>query len=210
MTEMRPMSQDQEKTDLILETARKRFALYGFDKTTMREIADDLNMSKGSLYYYFPDKENLYRAIIYKEHELFIRMIQTELATTSDPAVALRKVINIRLDLFHSLVNLSRSRLDNMPGIHQFMKEMSCTLRLQEKQIICDILSKGVKDGIFFIQEIDDMADLLLDLLKGLRMAMLKEITTSFRVVEEYENTSKKVIMLADLFIKAIRSQETI
>ena len=56
------------KTEQIIKVAQKRFGQYGFEKTTMNEIASDLNMCKGSLYYYFPDKEHLYIAVAKKEH----------------------------------------------------------------------------------------------------------------------------------------------
>src|SRR6187431_1062469 len=59
------MSQDQKK-NLIIEAAQKRFAHFGVGKTTMNEIADDLSLSKASLYYYFPDKLNLYAAVLQK------------------------------------------------------------------------------------------------------------------------------------------------
>jgi AcrR family transcriptional regulator len=59
------MSQDKKKT-LIIEAAQKRFSHFGVGKTTMNEIADDLSISKASLYYYFPDKLNLYAAVLQK------------------------------------------------------------------------------------------------------------------------------------------------
>ena len=59
------------KTDLIIEAAQKRFGLYGVEKTSMREIANDLKLSKASLYYYFPDKESLYKAVVEKEQKEF-------------------------------------------------------------------------------------------------------------------------------------------
>lgn len=56
----------EEKIENILEAATKRFAHFGVDKTTMNEIADDLGISKASLYYYFPDKLNLFAATLKK------------------------------------------------------------------------------------------------------------------------------------------------
>ena len=47
----------------ILEAATRRFAHFGMAKTTMSEIAKDLNFSKALLYYYFPDKNSLYSAV---------------------------------------------------------------------------------------------------------------------------------------------------
>ncbi len=39
------------------------------------EIANDLHMTKGALYYYFPGKENLYEAVIEKEQNEFLRKL---------------------------------------------------------------------------------------------------------------------------------------
>jgi len=41
----------------ILEAAEKRFADYGFGKTTIAEIAGDCRMSSGNVYRYFDSKE---------------------------------------------------------------------------------------------------------------------------------------------------------
>src|SRR4051812_21091433 len=57
------MAQDQ-KREAIIRAAQKRFAHFGVSKTTMTEIADDVAMSKASLYYYFPDKLSLYASVI--------------------------------------------------------------------------------------------------------------------------------------------------
>ena len=51
------------KQDSIVETAIKRFAHFGVGKTTMAEIADDLQISKPSLFYYFNDKSSLMKAV---------------------------------------------------------------------------------------------------------------------------------------------------
>src|SRR5690606_22486013 len=46
------------------EVAKKRFAHFGMNKTTMAEIAKDLSISKALLYYYYPDKNSLYAAVL--------------------------------------------------------------------------------------------------------------------------------------------------
>ena len=58
------MIEADKKRDQILEKAVMRFAHFGIQKTTMNEIADDLSMSKPSVYYYFPDKISLVMAVI--------------------------------------------------------------------------------------------------------------------------------------------------
>jgi len=51
---MRRMHSDAMK---ILEAAERRFAHYGYGKTTMAEIAQDADMSVGNLYRFFRNKE---------------------------------------------------------------------------------------------------------------------------------------------------------
>jgi AcrR family transcriptional regulator len=50
---------DQEIKARILETAREHFLKLGFSKVTMNEVAEELGMSKKTLYEYFPSKEDL-------------------------------------------------------------------------------------------------------------------------------------------------------
>lgn len=45
-----------KKREQIIEGAIKRFSHFGINKTTMNDIAEDLAVSKPSLYYYFPIK----------------------------------------------------------------------------------------------------------------------------------------------------------
>ena len=56
--------QKENKAEAIIAAAQKRFALFGIEKTPMREIARDLRISKAALYYYFPDKESLYKSVL--------------------------------------------------------------------------------------------------------------------------------------------------
>jgi len=46
----------------IIKTADKRFRAFGFKKTAMAEIADDLGMSAANLYRYFPSKLDIAEA----------------------------------------------------------------------------------------------------------------------------------------------------
>ncbi len=49
----------QAKREAILRSAARAFSSHGYYGTSMEEIADQLYMTKGSLYYYFKDKEEL-------------------------------------------------------------------------------------------------------------------------------------------------------
>lgn len=52
------------RRDQILEAALRVFADKGFAETTMDEVAADAGLAKGSLYVYFPTKEDLLRKLL--------------------------------------------------------------------------------------------------------------------------------------------------
>jgi TetR/AcrR family transcriptional regulator len=59
---------EKSREKSIIEAAKERFAHFGFSKVTMEEIASDVDLGKASLYYYFPTKEDLFKAV--KTHRL--------------------------------------------------------------------------------------------------------------------------------------------
>ncbi|WP_066173806.1 TetR/AcrR family transcriptional regulator [Bacillus marinisedimentorum] len=48
----------------ILEAAKEVFIEYGYERTTMKHIMDAANVSRGGLYQYFSNKEDVYEAIL--------------------------------------------------------------------------------------------------------------------------------------------------
>lgn len=55
--------QTNNRRDLILETAAGFFVRKGFSGTSIRDIAKEVGMLPGSLYYHFPSKEALLEAV---------------------------------------------------------------------------------------------------------------------------------------------------
>jgi len=69
-------SRKQRETDLrkqnIIEAAEKLFLANGYEDTTMSQIANEAEFSKGTLYNYFKSKDDLYLAIGTKAYEIII------------------------------------------------------------------------------------------------------------------------------------------
>src|SRR5215203_1133931 len=105
------MAQDQ-KRDAIIEAALKRFAHFGVAKTTMAEIAADLSISKASLYYYFPDKLNLYAAVLQSITESGAEIDDEDLAKQKDPFKAITFFLEKRTDFiikYHNIIEYVRT-----------------------------------------------------------------------------------------------------
>lgn len=53
-----------DRRQVILDAAARRFAEFGFEATTVRQIADDVNILSGSLYHHFATKEEMLDEIV--------------------------------------------------------------------------------------------------------------------------------------------------
>jgi TetR/AcrR family transcriptional regulator, repressor for uid operon len=59
---------DAERRQRILEAAERAFVRNGFHATTMQGVADELGMSAGNLYRYFPSKEAIVEGLCELDH----------------------------------------------------------------------------------------------------------------------------------------------
>ena len=70
------ISRKQRETNLrkqnIIKAAEKLFLANGYEDTTMNQIANESEFSKGTLYNYFKSKDDLYLAIGTKAYEIII------------------------------------------------------------------------------------------------------------------------------------------
>ena len=60
-------SDDEGRKNRILDTAVSLFTHYGYDKTTVSDIAREAGISKGAIYLHFESKDALLEALIYRE-----------------------------------------------------------------------------------------------------------------------------------------------
>lgn len=62
------------KENQIIDAAELVFTRQGYDNTKMEDIASFIGISKGTVYFYFSSKENLYMAITFRAYETLIDM----------------------------------------------------------------------------------------------------------------------------------------
>jgi AcrR family transcriptional regulator len=199
------LSEKETKVQQIIEAAQKRFGLYGIEKTSMREISDDLHLSKASLYYYFPDKESLYIAVVEKEQAEFLEKILERTNKIKEADKLLLEYAIARLSYFRTLLNLSRLRFEVYSNVPPVIKETLSKFREREMKIIVRIIEKGIRDGIFFADDPELAASLFLDLLRGLRITILNDIKSLVIDQQEFDKLIEKTNSLTEIFIRGLK-----
>ena len=135
----------------IIEIATQEFAANGYNGARVDEIAARTNTSKRMLYYYFGDKEGLFRAVL---EEGYRRMRQVEEKRRYDhlePEAALRALVEFTFE--HQNANENFIRLvmvENIHnGVHLARSENIERLNAPAITTLRDIYQRGVAAKIF-------------------------------------------------------------
>src|SRR5688500_2860855 len=198
------MAQDLKK-NLIIDAAQKRFAHFGVGKTTMNEIADDLSISKASLYYYFPDKLNLYAAVLMKiieAEELNKEIYLNE----QDPLKAMFKYLENRTKFISQHYNILEYLKTLGTGIPAELAPIFSSARSREITAISTILSNGINNKILSKRDTKKTAELLFDALDGIRLSVIARMNNFFPEKKQFVELSAREKDLATIFIKGLQA----
>ncbi len=176
------------RKDQIIEVAIKRFSHFGFAKTTMNEIADDLNITKANLYYYYADKMTLIKDVI-----LFISTAihgnELEIIEREDNFIdRICHILEFRKDYMEKYSMLQMS--ENLEWIKgEDFSAVFTKVEANDIQTMQSIFVKGVESGE--LKEIDTLETtyIMLDVYRGLNF--LCNISDIFRGIPNPGNAER-------------------
>lgn len=139
----------------ILSKSEDRFSYYGFNKTTMAEIAKDCHMSAANLYRYFENKEEIGVAVVEQcmneKEKLFRNVVQM---TGLSAGETLEKFVIEELNYLCCQISEKSkiSELVQFIGAHRMdIVDAHCG---KKKALIAEIMAKGNASGEFEIADI--------------------------------------------------------
>jgi len=142
-----------DKPDQILEAAAKRFALFGFRRTVMDDIARDAGIAKGSLYLHAASKEDLFLRTVRRERTLLADAAREAAATEADPRRAIRALVMRVLALLEVRPLMGRLLIGDPelglgPDLRQQVAE-HCDEDRELMAVTAQVIQGGVDNGVF-------------------------------------------------------------
>lgn len=199
------IEQQDVKKEKILDAAHHRFLHYGYSKTTMNEIAGDLSMSKALLYYYFPDKSQLYVAVMKKVAGEYLKSLSDKINTFAD----LKEAFIFQIDTQHDFIVTNYNFFDffriNEQNLPDVIWEIVDQVHESEMQLLVSAIKTEVERGkIKPVSNPEEIVALLLDALHGVRAKSVSHKKTMFPNKEHLSEIKAKRLLLADIFIKGL------
>ena len=132
----------QERLDRILSVAKQLIAQKGSDALKMSEIAEQAEISIGSLYQYFPDKRAILRTLAEQYTAESRRCIEDALADTHDKA-SLARAFSTLVDQYYAMFLGKPVRRDIMAGMRADKELMA--IELDESRANGAVLAAAIR-----------------------------------------------------------------
>jgi AcrR family transcriptional regulator len=157
------VTEKADPRETILKAAAERILHYGYNKTTMTEIAADCGMSAGNIYRFYPSKidiaEAMTRRFSAESHAVYADIIKD---AARSPSRKLSDFFNYRLERTFRLFEQNPKLMELAEIMGRERPEYLAEERAQERKQIEKILDEGLKSGDFaFSHDLAIAADLV-------------------------------------------------
>ncbi len=158
----------------LVDVARQLFAKKGVDNTTMNDIAVASTKGRRTLYTYFKSKEEIYVAVVESELDKLAEALDKVVAENIAPDVKILKLIETHLDAIKLIVHRNGSlRASFFRDIWQ-VERVRRNLNLHEIALFKQVLTEGNDQGLFDVDNVDILADILHYCVKGIEVPYIR------------------------------------
>ncbi len=192
-----------KKHDLIkqnlISAARQLFIKFGFEKTTMNEIAEEARKGKSSLYYYFTSKEEIFQAVVEYEAEILKDRIIQALENCHNAEDKLRTYVLTRFSGIKELGNLYNALRNDFLDNLDFIRQIRIKYDVLEKEKIQEIIQEGVSTGLFSVEKPEEITETIHMTLKAVELPLLLNYETDV--------FTQKINSLLNVFFNGIKNK---
>src|ERR1700704_1388316 len=141
----------EERPKQILDAALAVFAEHGLAAARLEDIAKLAGLSKGTIYLYFPNKEELFREVVRTSVVAFIARAEAFFEAEKDPMQALLAWMDgywgwLRSPVFPAMHRLINSELRDFPDLAQFY---ATEVIERAQRLVRGMLERGMDAGVF-------------------------------------------------------------
>jgi AcrR family transcriptional regulator len=156
----------------ILSNSRALFEQYGYQKTTLTDIAKSVGKVKTAIYYYFSGKDEIFAELVQTEAEAFNKKLFSKVETANNSIDKLELYVTTRMELMQQLSErynfLKLDFFELMPIVEENRTESD----KKEIAYVTAILEEINKSKEAEIIDVTFSAKMLINTLKGLEVQM--------------------------------------
>ena len=184
---------NDDPAEIILAAAVNRFSNYGYNKTTMAEIAEDAGMSAANIYRYYKNKEEIAAACakncMCQRTDILKDIVRD---TSLNATEKLENYVYKTLQVSHELSLENRKIEEIVAEITKSRPDLVHNKINNETALLTEIISYGNQIGEFDVDDVVDTATAIHSMLVLFDVPMFMHLFTK----EEFEKKASSVIKL--------------
>lgn len=158
----------------LVDIARQLFARNGVNETTMNDIAVASQKGRRTLYTYFKSKEEIYMAVVESELEMLSEALEKVASEKISPDLKILKMIETHLDTIKLIVRRNGTLRASFFRDIWRVERVRRKFNLNEINLFRQILIEGKEQGLFNVDNVDILANILHYCIKGIEVPYIR------------------------------------
>ena len=160
---------EKNNTDIkIIESAKELFLEKGYHKTSMSAIAKNADLGKGTLYWHFDSKDDLFQSIVTKEAKTIIKDLNELMEEDASAEKILKSFIKLRLKKIDENKKTTQMFMDGENFINEKLKSTIVEIFETFIDILEKIIKKGIEEKAFYTSNPEKAASAFMGMLNGI------------------------------------------
>ncbi|WP_408956565.1 TetR/AcrR family transcriptional regulator [Natroniella sp. ANB-PHB2] len=184
-----------DRKDRVISAAIDLFSKQGFHETTVSEIADLAGVAKGTVYWYFDSKRELFQGILIEKLEQLESEVIEEVEVENSPLKKLREIIYVYLKFYQEGKKVSKMFRECTTALEkEFFNGYIIEFNQRQVEIVAGVINAAKKEELVTSNQDNlDLARLLLGMIR------------TFNPHLYYKNDLiEKVEVIEDVFLNGI------
>jgi len=189
----------EDTRNKILKSAVELFSKSNYHAVSMTEIADGADISKGTLYWYFDSKAELFREIAVNGLDYFYNQFERIAQTDKNSEEKINNLIQFVLNTLVEHLNMLDVFRNNVELISNEFKNNVEAKHQKNINIVAEIVKQGIDEGLIKDENPTDISTMLLSVLFT---------PHTNELFERAENKEKKINFIYDFIMNGISRKE--
>lgn len=193
------------RKEAILDAALLMFSKKDYHDVTVDHIAEQVGLSKGTLYLYFKNKEDIFYSMIFEKAKSLLHQLEAILESELQFIPCLNQFVHTSLMFFQEnegffkIVRSNRNLEDSVEHskMHQHAIEMFSTYT----KLVFKLCQRGQKQGVLREGKIKNYAKLL--------TGIVDSFIFDWVFYSQNENLYEETSVIVDLFLNGVRTPQT-
>jgi TetR/AcrR family fatty acid metabolism transcriptional regulator len=138
-----------DKRMVILDAALRTFVKRGYPETKVAEIASEAGVAEGTIYNYFPSKEDLLLALFDEKWNAIIHEVKSKINRLDNPNKKLKAIFSSVVRMFRKNRQLAEIFMIDIKQSSIFLNNYTINRIVEFLDLIEEILEEGKREGMY-------------------------------------------------------------